>query len=112
MALVAFVEEEEVDCIVAAAAAVEEALMVGLYSYPVVACLEALAGSLEASVEEASAVVGVAFYSFLLDLAALAAVDHDSYLEVVALSFAGLEALIQEDRPVIHEMRKRLEKLA
>ena len=77
MALVAFVEEE-VDCIVAAA--VEEALMVGLYSYPEVACLEAFADSLEAfAVEEASAVVGVAFYSFLLDLAALAAVDHDSY---------------------------------
>ena len=53
MALVAFVEEE-VDCIAAAA---EEALMVGLYSYPEVACLEAFADSLEAfAVEEASAV--------------------------------------------------------
>ena len=106
MALVAYVEEEEADCIVAAAA-VEEALMVDLYSYPVVACLEALADSLEASVveafavEEASAVAGLAFYSFLLDLAALAAVDHDSYLEVVALSFADLEALILEERPVM-----------
>ena len=58
MALVASVEEEEVDCIVAAAAAAaEEALMVGLYSYPEVACLEAFADSLEAfAVEEASAV--------------------------------------------------------
>jgi len=41
----------------------------------------------------------VAFYSFLLDLAVLAAVDHDSYLEVVGPSFVGLEALIQEERP-------------
>ena len=108
-ALVASVEEEEVDCIVVAAAAVEEALMVGLYSYPEVACLEALADSSEAldaafaAVEEASAVAGVAFYSFLLDLAALEAVDLDSYLEVVAPSFAGLEALIQEDRPEIYK---------
>lgn len=54
--LVASVEEEEVDCIVAVAAA-EEALMVSLYSYPEVACLEAFADSLEAfAVEEASAV--------------------------------------------------------
>ena len=42
----------------------------------------------------------MAFYSFLLDLVALAAVDLDSYLEVVAPSFAGLEALIQEVRPM------------
>ena len=86
-ALVASVEEEEVGCIVAAAA-VEEALMVGLYSYPVVACLEALADSSEALEEafaveealvEAFVVAGEAFYSFLLDLAALAAVDLDSY---------------------------------
>jgi len=52
VALVAFVEEEEVDCIVADAAAAEEALMVGLYSYPEVAYLEALADSLEASAVE------------------------------------------------------------
>lgn len=42
----------------------------------------------------------MAFYSFLLDLAAA---DHDSYLEVVGLSpfdLAGLEALIQEERPL------------
>ena len=59
VALVAFVEEE-VDCI--EVAAVEEALMVGLYSYPVVACLEALADSLEAfAVVEAFAAVEVAY---------------------------------------------------
>ena len=59
MALVASVEEE-VDYIVAAA--VEEALMVGLYSCLEVACLEALADSLEAfAVVEAFAAVEVAY---------------------------------------------------